>query len=181
MNERNKKASIIISVLALLALIAAGLALAYNRHWWPFTQENYIIDGINYGPPTEEEIENSQDAKKKLLENEKSDDKSDDGTRRKVNVGVSHSEVIDGNVEIRAFISGVVEGTGTCTATLSQSGEPSVVRATKAFVDTSTSQCEPILIPVNEFSQSGGWTLVVSYKSPTSSGESEKIPVKIEL
>ena len=168
-------------------LLAGATALAYNQKWWPFTSpENYIIDGINYGPPTEEEIENSQNAKKDIIEEDENNDSSENTSNnggdfdlRKVNVGISHSEVFNGNVEIRAFVSGVVEGTGTCTATLTQSGAQTVTESKKAFIDSTTSQCEPILIPVSEFNVSGDWTLIVNYKSPTSYGESEKIIVNI--
>lgn len=176
--RKNKRATIIV-ILATLALLVGVVALVYSQKWWPFNGPgNFIIDGVNYGPPTEEEIQNSQNAKKDIIEEEDESNDSTDGLKT-VNIGVSYSEVNNGNVEVRAFVSGVIEGTGACTATLTKAGAQTVTKSVEAFVDASTSQCKPIFIPVSEFDQSGEWILVVSYKSPTSSGESEEITITI--
>lgn len=183
-HKRKNKALIIIA--ATLVVIASIATLTYAKKWWPFNEPvNHIVEGIDYGPPTDEEVEHSQDAKKDMLEEDQNNTTGNESgnenttSLKKVSVGVSHSDVINGNVEIRAFISGVIEGTGTCSATLTQSGAKSVTRSSKAFVDASTSQCAPILIPLNEFEKTGSWSLVVTYKSPSSQGSSEKITVNI--
>jgi hypothetical protein len=180
--QKNVRLILILVGAAILVLALAFTALAYTQKWWPFAQaEDLIIDGVNYGPPTEQEIESSQDAKKNILEEDKASGDGSNGNStnlKTANVGVSHSEVIDGNLEVRAFIGNVVES-GTCTATLTRTGSETVTKSSRAFVDASTSQCEPILIPVGEFDETGEWTLVVSYKSSTSAGESEKITVSI--
>jgi len=178
---KRKNKALIITLIAVFALLLGVSALAYTQKWWPFNgSENHIVDGINYGPPTEEEIENSQNAKKDIIkEDEAKESESGGANLKKVSVGVSHADMFEGNVEVRAFVSGVVEGTGTCTATLTLSGAQTVTKSSEAFIDASTSQCKPILIPLSAFSKDGEWTLVVNYKSPTSTGESEKIPVNI--
>ena len=178
--RKNKTFIVITLVVLVIALLLGTAALAYTQKWWPFNEpESLIIDGINYGPPTDEEVENSQDAKKDILEEDAANSSGDDNDLKKVIIGVSHSEVYDGNVEVRAFISGVVEGAGTCTATLTQPGAQTVTKSNEAFIDASTSQCRPILIPLNQFDQKGEWVLVVTYKSPTSYGTSEKVTVNI--
>lgn len=183
--HQNRKKVILIATILAVVLLSGAATLAYTQKWWPFAEpNNHVIDGINYGPPTDEEIENSQNAKKDILDedektNANNSSNNDTSNLKKVSIGVSHADVYNNNVEVRAFIDGVVEGTGTCTATLTQSGAQSVTKSSKAFIDASTSQCQPILIPLSQFSQKGTWTLIVTYKSPTSTGESEKITVNI--
>ncbi len=176
--KRNSKTPLIIAIVAALLLIGGAVALAYTQKWGPFAAQDQVIDGVNYGPPTDEEVENSQDAKKDIIDEEDTENEQT-GDLKQVNIGVSHSDVIDDNLEVRAFVSGVVEGTGTCTATLSKTGSQTVSKSGSAFVNASTSQCRPILIPLSEFDQTGDWILVVSYKSSTSTGESEQITVNI--
>ncbi len=182
----NRTHFIIIFIVFATVLVASATTLAYTKKWWPFAEpESTIIDGINYGPPTSEEVENSQNAKKDILSEDRKSNKNTSNdeqttTLKKVTIGVSHADVVEDNVEIRAFVEGVVEGTGTCTATLTKSGSQPVTKSSKAFVDASTSQCQPIFIPLSQFNQDSTWTLVVTYNSPTSTGMSEKIPVNIK-
>ena len=191
-SQKRKRIPLIpLILLAVLVLLAGAAALAYTQQWWPFaTQESSIVDGVDYGPPTEEEVQNSQNAKKDILEEDETtqdgsgDSTSESGnenstTLKTVSIGISYADVLEDNVEVRAFVIGVIEGTGTCTATLTRPGSQPVVKSSKAFIDASTSQCEPILIPLSTFDQSGEWALVVSYKSPTSTGESEKTIINI--
>lgn len=191
--QKRKSRLVIVSVAALVLAVGGATALAYSQKWWPFTEpENHIIEGIDYGPPTEQEVENSQNAKKDAVEenttsqeNQTGENNSNNGesgnstTTKQVSVAISFADVIDGNVEVRAFIVGVIEGTGTCTATLTHTATQPVTKSSQAFVDASTSQCQPIMIPVSSFDQDGEWTLVVTYKSPTSSGQSEKMTINI--
>lgn len=95
-----------------------------------------------------------------------------------VPIGISFAGVIEDNVEIRAFISEVIEGSGTCTATLTR-GSLSVTKSSSAFIDATTSQCEPIEIPRSQFASSGIWTLTVSYKSSDAQGTSQSMEVTL--
>lgn len=180
--KSKSKSTLVIIIIVGIALLASTAALAYSQKWWPFDwPERFIVDGINYGPPTQQEIESGDDAKKKLLDDAKNNnqDDTDSESRKVVNVGVSFADKIESNLEVRAFVSGVVEGTGTCTATLTKSGSQPVSKSSKAFINVSTSQCQPILIPLGDFDKAGEWVLVVTYASPTSAGESEKITITI--
>src|SRR5690606_30873781 len=104
---------------------------AYATSLWPFQNsesESSIRDtnSVDYGPPTDQEIEESQNAKKNNYENngQKNDEKSDNGdktttNKRSVNVGISYADVYNGNVEVRAFTGDVVEP-GTCTVKITK-------------------------------------------------------------
>ena len=185
---------IILAVILVLALTYGVIAYA-TKSLWPFQEsaadkssQQYTDEdsGINYSPPSDEDIEHSQDAKQKI-EDERPNNSNPDGSeattentgsKKSVGVGVSFADVFENNVEIRAFIPQTIEGTGTCTATLTR-GSQSITESAKGFVDSSSTQCEPILIPLSRFTDKGIWNLVVSYKSPSSNGKSGAIEVNI--
>lgn len=93
-------------------------------------------------------------------------------------VGISFAGIVDNNVEVRAFISGIIEGNGTCIATFSKDGVE-ITESSPAFIDATTSQCEPIQIPKSRFTSSGVWTLVVSYSSTDAEGKSSAMEVDL--
>ena len=171
------------SVVAVLALGYFGYAYI-TKDAWPFTAEATDSnatseDGINYNPPTDQEKQDSQDGKKNSASQDEANNPSSASTT-KVSVGIAYAGYDDeeGMIDIRAFTTDVVEGTGTCTATLTKNGQ-TITRTSKAFVDSSSSQCEPILINPTDFPSGGTWSLTVSYKSDTSSGVSAPMQVEV--
>lgn len=185
---------ILIPVLVGFILLAGGwTAYAYTQNLWPFgssdttNQSNDTSDSdnsINYDPPTQQEIDSSQDAKQRGEDTNdaSSDDDSSNnsGQKKSVDVGISYADIYGDNLEVRAFTNGVIEGTGTCTATVTMKDMPSmkVTQQSKAFIDASTTQCEPIKIPKSKF-MSGTWTVVVSFSSPDRQGTSAAMEVTI--
>jgi hypothetical protein len=180
-------AIIIISVVAVLALGYFCYAYA-TKNAWPFKAQatdttTRSEDGINYNPPTEQEVENSQEAKEnnaQRSENGTENGEQSNTSKAPVSVGIAYAsyDKAKGAVDIRAFTPDVIEGTGICTATLTLN-EITVIGKSKAFIDSSSSQCEPILIKRTDFPTTGKWSLVVSYDSPTSSGKSPAMEVEI--
>lgn len=140
------------------ALVGAGLLLgvlgygayAYVSNTWPFqaaSTQNSDNEGskINLDPPTQEEIDASQDAKKRLEEEQNNKPPQQDTEKQSVNVGIAFADVRGSNLEIRAFTNGVIRGDGTCTAKV-QKDSIVIERSTPAFIDVSSTQCEPIQI-----------------------------------
>ena len=187
--DHKKTTKTVVIILGVLLLIACGyFAIAYaTKKVWPFIpahQSPSETSNDNNSPsntsPSDEDNSSSQDAKKRNEEESKKtntpstntpSDQPSTSTKRSVEVGVAYASADDGVVEIRAFTPSVIESTGTCTAILTQ-GSQKVTRTSKAFVDFSTSQCEPITIPVADFPHRGTWTLVVTYDSDKSNGTS---------
>lgn len=130
---------------------------------------------IDYSGPSKSDVESSQNGKKREEEQEQ---KQQTNKTSSVSVAVSFADKFNGNVEVRAFIPDIIEGDGTCTAILTQSGK-TVQKSSKAFIDASSSQCTPIYIPVSDFPSQGIWNLIVSYESASSKGISEKIEVQL--
>jgi hypothetical protein len=80
-------------------------------------------------------------------------------------------------VEAGGFVSGVVEGGGTCRLTLTR-GERSAVAETQGEADASTTVCGAIVVPGQELSE-GTWKAVLSYESATASGVSAPVDVEV--
>ena len=163
------------------------LATTYALHLWPFNTSTSTTSSdtspvqessMNNSPPTQAEIESSQDGKKNSAE-AVDQDTSTSSERTKVSVEISYADKLDeSQLDIRAFTPSVIEGTGTCTATLTR-GADTVTSSSNGFVDASSTICEPIRIPLSKFQSSGTWNLVVAYDSPTSVGTSNKVEVDI--
>ena len=149
------------------------ILVAANYSLWPFTnnssQEASPTDQLNQSDTTYSST--------KTQTNEKTTNNADPISD--VQVGIASTFVSDSSLEIRAFISGVIEGTGMCTATVTL-GDTTIAQDSPAFIDASTSQCEPIIIPLTDLRPDGEWDVKVSYVSPTSTGESSVVKVKIE-
>lgn len=187
--KQKRISTVIVLATLLLVLISLGaLVYAYKQNHWPFdNQKNFSEtgdDSINYNPPTKQETESSQDAKRKLGDESKRGDFPDNSvedssasSKRDVEVGLTIVEVVSSNLEIRAFVSDVISGTGRCVAYVNK-GDRTVSRESAAFIDSSTTQCGNVSIPVEELSE-GVWDVWVEFDSPEANGSSEKTKVEI--
>lgn len=184
-NQKKKRIIITAAIILGTALLVGGGYIAAQSNW---AQENIFgekaneeasteserpVNSVDYSGPSQTDTDSSQDGKKN---NDNSSETPNNAEN--ISVAVSYADVLNDNVEIRAFIPGLIEGSGTCTATLKQ-GDLTVQASSKAFVDASSSQCEPIYIPLAKFSTKGKWILTISYKSSTHSGASETVEVTL--
>lgn len=159
-----------------LIIIALGTytAVAYTQSLWPFqtsesnvTQQNDSDDKNASDPTLGGEKTNPSDNTPPA----DTPEETDPTDKQQVSIGVAYAQLVDNQVEVRAYVSGVIEGTGTCTATLTKDGE-TVTASAAAFVDATTSQCGVIEIDRSKFPSAGTWNLVVSYSSPDAEGTS---------
>ncbi len=127
------------------------------------------VNNVDYSGPSQSDIDSSQDGKKNSEELQLT-------TGKNVDVAISFADVFNGNVEVRAFIPGLIEASGICTANLKQ-GNITVDASANAFIDVSSTQCPPIYIPLSRFPATGKWTLTVMYTSTVNSGSSGPIEV----
>ena len=174
--RKNKKPIGYIYVAILVLAVAGYLGYAYaTKNTWPFVkapETEKTTNGINYAPPTEQEVDTSQDAKRNAP--------NDSKAATNVSVGISYAgKSQDGaSIEINAYTTSVIEGTGTCTATLTK-GPDTFTASTKAFIDASSTICEPVIIPLSQFGSEGVWKLLVTYESGDHTGKSPVIEVTI--
>ena len=180
---------IIILVLAVVAIAGGYFTYAFmTKGAWPFeqTETKAPVNTVNYDKPTQEEIDHSQDGKKNSG-NQQSETPSTEtpnkpsSDKKKISVGIAFAgyDADEDAVDIRAFTPDVIEGDGTCTATLTKD-TAIVTKTSKAFVDSSSSQCRPILIPASEFEEKGLWSLTVTYASTGYTGASGEMNIKVD-
>lgn len=190
--SKHKPVKIVATIIgALLLIVGVAFSYAYMNHLWPFSMGRSKDTSsqkktIDYSGPSDSDISSSQDAKKRIAAEEdvanssSSTSSSSTSSKKTVGVGVTYADIYNGNLEIRAFTNGVIEGTGTCTATATMKDMPSMVitKSSEAFVDVSSSQCNPIYIPISQL-KSGTWEVVVKFSSPDSEGSSGAVEVKV--
>lgn len=187
--KKTSKYWVITSIILALVVILGYFAYAYmSKNAWPFkatttstASENRDINEVDYGPPSQEDIDQSQTGKQNTTNDDSSTENNpptNSSTKKSVAVGVPFADVVDNNVEIRAFTPGIIEGGGKCTAQL-QKGSKIVTATSEAFIDSSSSQCNPIYINLSSFPEKGEWSLTVQYSSNSAEGTSEKIGVTI--
>ncbi len=171
----------VIISLIVIVLIAGGvsayfLVLKNNQE----SADKADDSSINYSPPTDQEVDASQDGKKN--NDNSSTDPQSEANKRKVSVGIAFAnyDPDEKAVDIRAFTPDAIEGDGQCTATLTK-GAQTVTQSSRAFIDFTSSQCEPILIATSKFSSGGTWKLTVSYSSSKSTGISPVMEVSLNI
>ncbi len=71
---------------------------------------------------------------------------------------------------VNAYVSGVIEDGGACTATFTKDGS-NFSNSSASIANVSYTQCAPIRPDTNKLS-SGTWKVTVSYKSETAEGVS---------
>lgn len=179
-NKQNKKTAIIIASIVVLILIGVGISLySTASHLNESAKLQEETPGVNYDPPTEQEVEEGQDAKKRAYDDAKkssSDDESTTSNKRSVNVGISFADIYGANLEVRAFSNGIVDA-GTCTVRVAK-GSDVITKKSDAFIDASSTQCMPVYIPVSDLS-SGIWLVTVSFSSANAQGTSDTVEVKV--
>jgi len=181
-NTTTKRFTLPAVIIGLVVLFGGLTTYAYLTDSWPFTQEAQVQQDptgadINLDPPTQQEIDASQDAKKRLdSENPPSTDPQT--SKEDVEVGIAYANVRNSALEVRAFTNGVITGDGSCVVTASQ-GSVVIKRRTSAFIDVASTQCEPVRIPLNELTN-GTWIVRVAFDSPSSKGQSEQVTVEVQ-
>lgn len=179
---------IVVSIIAILLLVGAvvyKVVMSRSINNQSSTDNIRPVNTVDYSPPSQSDISTSQDAKKRgqSTNTENTDNDTDSKsnnsttTKKQVAIGISYADVKGDKLEIRAFINGLIEGSGKCTATVTN-GSKTITQSSDAFIDVSSSICKPIYIDTNTLSP-GTWQVLVSYTSPDAVGTSDKVMVTI--
>lgn len=171
--NKNKKIALI---LAMVALIAAGSVLLFvilKDDSDTSQNQDEAIDSINYGPPTEEELQAGDQQKEKI--------ESEDGQAPEIQgeVIIVDAQQYDSEVEVRAFVANIVDN-GICTYRFMLADESFEVTR-EAFADASTTPCITLTLPVSDFPQPGTWSLEVLYASDTSDKSAQPATIDVEV
>lgn len=163
--KKTKKKSSFLSVLiaTIILLGLAGAALYLTRDSSQPSPEQ-PVNTINFGPPTEEEQAAGDEKKEELVAEEESPPELPD----EASVAIVDASQYGNEIEVRAFISNVVQN-GRCIITFENAGE-SLTKTVDAFADATTTPCINLVVPRDEFTNTGEWTVTVEYRNDTIKG-----------
>ncbi len=153
--------------LAVLAVIGLGAYLIV-RHYHKSAPVPVTTTGVNLAPATEQEKQESAQSKENLSQPSSSTQPStpsQTSSKKQVNVVITHA----GADSVNAYVTGVFEDGGTCSATFTQ-GSTTVNRTSNGFANVSYTQCAPI---TPNLPNAGSWSVVVSYSSTAAEGKSQ--------
>lgn len=129
---------------------------------------------VNYSPPTEQEkkeTSNNKDSFFKQQQEAKTQQKPTPTNKTPVTPIITSSEVTSSSVNVNAYVPGIFEDGGTCTAVFT-SGSQSVTKSTVGVKEGSNVYCPLITAPLSEFPTKGSWALRLSYSSIYANGMS---------
>lgn len=155
-------------VVAVVILVAAAGFLTY-RHYHKTTPTTTGDPTIKLAPATPEEKQETEEHKDDIVKDQQQPTPPPD-TKKSVTPVIT----LANKTEVRAYVSGVFEDSGTCTATATQ-GSKTVTKSSAGFGNVSTTQCTPLTwdTPLG----AGTWQVIVRYNSPTASGQSASTEV----
>ncbi len=173
-NKKNYKKYILIFLA--VVLIAAGSAFFIiknnNKQSTPSTEK--------YEGPTSQDKKDAADNKKHVSNREELDKQEDSSSDKKQVTPVITNAMQSGQqITINAYVSGVFEDGGKCSATISK-GSNSITRTTNAFADATTTSCQPIFIDRSVFSEAGDWKVTMHYKSNSAEGSSQAVTLAVQ-
>ncbi|RTK95171.1 hypothetical protein EKI60_01805 [Candidatus Saccharibacteria bacterium] len=160
---------------ALVILVAGGSVAVWelsNRDSDPASTERKPT--INYGPATDTEKKEADANKDRIVKEQEQNNPSPETPSGKKAVTPTITSTTG---SIKAYVSGIFEEGGTCTATFSK-GDSKLSRTSVGFQNVSYTQCAPIDIS-DGFLSPGTWSLVVSYSSATAEGSSGAQSVEV--
>lgn len=157
-------------VLLLVVAIAGGVAWAATRPDEPAAKTTGQTatsqatkpgkSKVNLEPPTDEQQNAARD------QNSQVPVVNSDG-RKAVTPVITEASAS----EVRAFVNGVIEDGGTCTATYSHGGDV-ITASSKGLSDAGHTTCGPMR-PPGPVNISGDWSVTVTYSSSGYYGKSE--------
>ncbi len=183
--KKSKKIFIIslVAVLLIVGGVIGYLTYAKQASMWPFTsstQENSQSTSSSSDNDSKDtnttDTTYGSDKNNTPSNNETKPDTSNN--KQSVAVSITSAGIIGDTVEVRAYVEGIIEGGGTCTATLTMDGSAPVTGTSEAFVNATSTQCRPIEIAKSNV-KSGKWNVVVEYTSSTSTGKSPAMEVQL--
>jgi len=182
--QKNKKSSAqtkpalaLIVVILFVGLIGGGLYLR-NRHAKRITGSPRVPT-INYTPATLTEKQENNDAKDKIVDQQKNNPTSSPSTNPSNDSKKSVTPTITNtNGSINALVSGVFEEGGVCTANFTK-GSSTLSKTSVGFQNASYTQCAPMDIG-SGFLSPGVWNVTVSYVSATAAGTSASQTMEIQ-
>ena len=174
-----KKYSIVI--LALVLLAGTYLFVAQQR-LFPFSgsSTNKQEDITAIGTKEKSESESKRITERQANPSKKTENQSDtppmrsqDETTKKLaaNLVITSAGLYGGNIEVRGYVSNIVEEGGSCNYTFTSTSS-TFTKSTATHSNPTSTTCVAAIVPVSEFSK-GSWSVSIEYDSPKSHGQSQ--------
>jgi hypothetical protein len=185
MKIKMTKKTLLLTTLAVILLAGTG-TFAYTRYFKEETPEQIqTADGgfANLDPPTESE-QKAGDEQKQKNESQQNQTESQSSGNRSVkpvvtSAGQFDNAQYDSAIEVRTLVTGIYEAGGKCTAEFTQ-GSHKITRSVEGIQDATTTRCDLVLVPRNEFPTDGNWELTVTYTSSLANGKSDVSRIEIK-
>lgn len=164
--QKSNKKKLLIAAAVVLVLVGGGTGTyLFTRSSASTPVAEVRKPTINYGPATPAEKEQTEDNKDRIVKEQNQETTPTDPSQKK-----SVLPTVTGTTgSIKAYVSGIFEEGGTCTATFTKDGT-TLSRASAGFQNVSYTQCAPINIS-DGFLSPGTWSMVVAYSSSAAEGK----------
>jgi len=183
-NTPSRKKIIIISTIAVLAIIGASIFTLLSLRgggklfgWSPLSSDQ---SSVNYQPPSQEEIDNGKKVKDETVNSSsdqspktspKNEAENSPTPTSQVGVTITAANQNGQTLQIRTLVE-TVSSSGTCNLQLSK-GSQTITKTAGLQALASTSTCKGFDVPVNELSP-GLWALKVTYTNNSVSGNASQ-------
>lgn len=160
-----------LALVIICLLIGAGYITFKQATKKSITQTTSGGATINLEPPTATDKKEAEANKDRLSETKDNPDTTtppaNTGQKKSVNPTITEAS----RTGVKAYISGIFEEGGTCTATFTRAGK-TLTKTSTGFQNASYTQCAPINYD-SSFLSSGTWSVTVTYSSGTAEGVSD--------
>lgn len=173
-SSKNKK--ILLLGLAAALIIAGGALYAFANQ-----SDDPQTETVNLDPSTRQDAKRVEENKQRIVEKESQENSQaaqPGNNKQTVKPIITYADQYGQAVEVGAYVT-VFEDNGACTATFTNAGQ-SIKKTVNAVRNANTTNCPVMTASSNEFSPKGNWSVVVSYDSPTSSGQSDAKIIEIK-
>lgn len=179
--KRYKKSILITSVILVTSVVAGGWFLVKNDSNSNNSETKSGVDSkdnINYAPPTNQDLKEAEQHKQEIIDQQKQSTEPTTGKKSVTPVIVDSSQY-DNEIEVRAYVPGVIEDGGTCSITFTK-GSLTVTKQSMGEKDATTTRCTNITIPRSEFKDYGKWNVTLSYSSSTTQGTASARTMEVQ-
>ena len=130
---------------------------------------------VRYAPATTAEKKETEDNKDRIV---KLETQTKNSPSSMVGKAAVKPTITNTTGSINAYISGILEKDGTCTAVFIK-GSIQLTKTAAGFQNVSYTQCAPIELEPG-FLSDGSWTVLVKYNSDKSEGSSESQIIEVK-
>jgi hypothetical protein len=174
------KRTILWFITALVIIVFGVFGYLYINHKINNKANRSTSGSVNYGPATSDQQKNGTTIKSNSASSPSTSGSDQPATptpipgstQKSVTITITSANQNGSTLQIRALI-GAVENTGTCTLTLSQTGQQTITKTAGTQALASVSTCQGFDIPTSELS-TGVWHVTITYNSPALTGATTK-------